>query len=820
MTAAVLPYGAKALVPAGAGAVPADLDLRPAAEPGVTVVTSPSASLLTESLTTALTGAGRRPVWLRLGPEDRDPAELLTSLVVAARRREPGAGRATLELMRARPGPVHGWPDLFDRFADELGVLLADRGALVLEHVHHLPAAGTGLALLGRRVFSALTGAGVSCVLLTHQELSPAALPPGVVRSIGRELRPPPPVAQAALRAAREALGPDAGQGWPAGGCVDDLLTRVARGLLSTAAVAELRRLGLATELEYADLSAGRLPDGPWWQPLEQGWARIRTAWRRPLQDVLGSRHLPGHDELCRVAEALAAAGNLERAVPLLLDLHEEEQAARLLSGAAERLMDLGQWETLDRWVGRLPAAVLAGYPELIHDQGEIAAARGEVPAAHRWFDLASSRFTARADHRGACRSMLAASALAAATGDLPTAGARAAAARALAEATGEPAYGMWATWQQASVTLAGGEPDAALVAFTQAASGTATSEPVGLAGRLSRKLLGVRRERERHRRAQAALEAVERETLARLHASATEPPAVDPAEGWSATPVPLRVRHLGGAPAVAAAPEPGTVRAEASPPGPVLVAQLLGPLQVALDDTPVQDLMGSRVRSLLAYLVTHRRPWPSREVLAEALWPDAPPEAARNSLHVAVHGLRRALRAASEAPVVIRTGAAYRLAPQLRVWLDTDDFEDRIRRARERERVGDREAAVAGYEHAVGRYRGDFLADLPYEDWPALLRERLRVAYLETLDRLGALHFGAHRYARSGELCRRLLELDPCREDAHRRLMRCHSREGQPHLALLQFRACVRTLAQELQVEPGPETVELYRRIRRHDPV
>ena len=62
--------------------------------------------------------------------------------------------------------------------------------------------------------------------------------------------------------------------------------------------------------------------------------------------------------------------------------------------------------------------------------------------------------------------------------------------------------------------------------------------------------------------------------------------------------------------------------------------------------------------------------------------------------------------------------------------------------------------------------------------------------------------------------------ERDPCREDAHRRLMRCYSRQGQPHLALVQYRASVRALAAELGVGPDPATAELHERIRRHEAV
>ena len=102
----------------------------------------------------------------------------------------------------------------------------------------------------------------------------------------------------------------------------------------------------------------------------------------------------------------------------------------------------------------------------------------------------------------------------------------------------------------------------------------------------------------------------------------------------------------------------------------------------------PVEDWPSGRGRSLFKYLVTHRDPWPRREVLMDVFWPDAAPAAARNSLNVAVHGLRRAFRASAEVPVVVLQDGAYRLA------------------------------------------------DDPYQDWPVTAREHLLLAYLDVLDR------------------------------------------------------------------------------------
>ena len=64
----------------------------------------------------------------------------------------------------------------------------------------------------------------------------------------------------------------------------------------------------------------------------------------------------------------------------------------------------------------------------------------------------------------------------------------------------------------------------------------------------------------------------------------------------------------------------------------------------------------------------------------------------------------------------------------------------------------------------------------------------------------------------------RRLLTLEPWREAAHRQLMLLLAQDGQRSAALNQFETCTHLLVEELGVEPGPETVALYERIRAGD--
>jgi DNA-binding SARP family transcriptional activator len=252
----------------------------------------------------------------------------------------------------------------------------------------------------------------------------------------------------------------------------------------------------------------------------------------------------------------------------------------------------------------------------------------------------------------------------------------------------------------------------------------------------------------------------------------------------------------------------------------PLLAVHLLGPLRVTVNQTAVEQWPSGRGRSLFKYLLTHRDPWPQRERLMEAFWPRSTPEAARNSLNVALHGLRRALRAAADVPVIVLDGGAYRLHDGLRLWLDVDKFEGHVEAGRRHHAAGEPGAAMTEYELAAALYQGDFLADDPYEEWPVLARERLRLAYLDTLDRLGQLYFAQGRYAACASLCQRIVERDACREDAQRQLMRCYSRQGQPHLALRQYDACAKALQGELGVDPAPATRRLQEAIRRHEPV
>ncbi len=217
---------------------------------------------------------------------------------------------------------------------------------------------------------------------------------------------------------------------------------------------------------------------------------------------------------------------------------------------------------------------------------------------------------------------------------------------------------------------------------------------------------------------------------------------------------------------------------------------------------------------TLLKYLVTHLGRDVHRERLIECLWPEVNEIQGRERLKVTVYFLRRQLRAAgARQDAVATTGQAYMLRREA-VWVDAHAFEALVAEGAALERQHRPDEALRYYEEAQRLYRGDYLEEDLYADWCAEERARLREIYLEMLAGMAESYAERGDYALAAQVCRTALVREPCRESFHRALMEHLVRLGRADWAVAQFHHCQRVLAQELGVEPMPETQRLYRQI------
>ena len=199
-----------------------------------------------------------------------------------------------------------------------------------------------------------------------------------------------------------------------------------------------------------------------------------------------------------------------------------------------------------------------------------------------------------------------------------------------------------------------------------------------------------------------------------------------------------------------------------------------------------------------------------------DTFWPDSDPDAARNNLNVTMYALRRDLHESDpDFSHILFEDDCYFFNPNLVIWVDSEKFLDYAHKGYELEKAGRIFEAVETYRAASTLYKGSFLNEVTYEEWLTLPRQHVQNTYLQVLDRLSHYYYEQKDYAACINTANAIIAVDSCREDAHRRLMRCYEQQGQPYLALRQYQLCKDSLMRELEVEPSAETSALYERIR-----
>jgi DNA-binding SARP family transcriptional activator len=240
-----------------------------------------------------------------------------------------------------------------------------------------------------------------------------------------------------------------------------------------------------------------------------------------------------------------------------------------------------------------------------------------------------------------------------------------------------------------------------------------------------------------------------------------------------------------------------------------VLKLSLLGRLQLYQDGEPLAGLVSSKAQALLCYLAVTGRPH-SRQALAGLLWGDLPEPDARRNLRGALLKLRQ--HVASYLLVTHQTLAFNR---ESNYWLDVEAF-----RARLDYRSG-KGVTPASLREGVVLYRGDFLEDFhvrqapAFDDWVMQQRAQLQELALTAYQTLAIDCTERGEYGQGIDYARRLLRIEPAREETQRQLMLLLALSGQRSAALAQFETCRRLLNDELGVGPSTETTTLVERIR-----
>ncbi len=221
------------------------------------------------------------------------------------------------------------------------------------------------------------------------------------------------------------------------------------------------------------------------------------------------------------------------------------------------------------------------------------------------------------------------------------------------------------------------------------------------------------------------------------------------------------------------------------------LVLSFLGPIQIAHPRKGDLTITKRKSLALLIYLVTEAERAHPRESLLGLLWPEYATAAAQNSLRVTCSELQKSLAEAQEEaqPYLISNRLDVQFNPFSQYELDVTHFRNLIEACRTHAHPGRSEdcgECAARLAQAVELVRGPFLdgfslPDCPaFDEWLFFQRERLHQQITTALEQLADFHERAGNAAEAESFARRLLELDPLREQAHRQLMRLLTGAGQ----------------------------------------
>ena len=237
-----------------------------------------------------------------------------------------------------------------------------------------------------------------------------------------------------------------------------------------------------------------------------------------------------------------------------------------------------------------------------------------------------------------------------------------------------------------------------------------------------------------------------------------------------------------------------------------VLRVHLLGGFAVeGIEDRALGTRKARRVLKRLA--LAGCRPVPAEELVA-AVWGMQRPSQPYDQLSVLVSRLRSVLGAGR----LVRTEAGYAL---LADWVDVVELEARAGEIEERLRSGEVGSALAAGQDALAIIRGPLLPEED-ADWVDEVRpvvDRL-VARARLLAAEAALAAGQPAAAQAA--AQSSLDHDPYDEAALRVVMRADAASGRPGAALAVYAIVRQRLAEDLGVDPAPETEQLHTAILR----
>ena len=240
-----------------------------------------------------------------------------------------------------------------------------------------------------------------------------------------------------------------------------------------------------------------------------------------------------------------------------------------------------------------------------------------------------------------------------------------------------------------------------------------------------------------------------------------------------------------------------------------VLHVRALGRPEVQMEGQPVQAsewVNQKSARDLFFYLLAAERGKRKSEI-GNDLWPESPPDNHKRKFKNAVYRLRRAL--GKEVVLFNPQSRLYSINRDLSIWYDVELFQSSFQTGLNADDPTVRREAL---KTAVELYSHPYLAGRD-DLWVEPLRTELTVKFQKAALTLAEDYLHSTP-GQALELCRQVLAVDPCQEDAHRLAMRAHAARGDRSAVARQYDHCRESFSRVLDTQPSQDTTILYQKL------
>lgn len=235
---------------------------------------------------------------------------------------------------------------------------------------------------------------------------------------------------------------------------------------------------------------------------------------------------------------------------------------------------------------------------------------------------------------------------------------------------------------------------------------------------------------------------------------------------------------------------------------------RLLGPLEV-LRDGEALNLGTPKQRVVLAALLAERGRAISSDRLVDVVWGDSPPASALTSLHAYISNLRRILRDGGQASAIVRQPPGY-LLHRDETPMDAEEFRRLTAVARDCCARGDWSAGAEAARAALALWRGPVLSDVEDAEWVRQIAIDLDEERFSCREALVTALAGIGDTSGAVAIAQELREEHPFRDQAAWLAMMALFRARRPAEALEVYSSHLRTLDEELGLEPGADLRDL----------